>query len=37
MIEYEKDKTEPDRVLGVRVAYDDSLRFGEVLVTGELI
>jgi hypothetical protein len=37
VVDRAKDKTEPDRVLGARVAYDDSLRFGEVLVTGELI
>lgn len=26
------DKTQPDRLFGIRVAYDDSLRLGEVIL-----
>ena len=31
-----EDITQPYRVFGIRVAFDDSLPFGKVLVAGEL-
>jgi hypothetical protein len=31
------DKTQPYRILGKRIAFDESLKFGEVLVAGDVV
>jgi hypothetical protein len=36
-VNYPKDKTEPYRMFGIRIAFDDSLPFGEVLVAGDVV
>lgn len=32
-----QDKSQPYRMFGIRVAFDDSLPLGEVLVTGDVL
>lgn len=34
---YPRDKSQPYRIFGIRVAYDDSIPFGEVLVAGDVV
>jgi hypothetical protein len=34
---YPKDKTEPYRMFGIRIAFDDSLPFEKVLVAGDVV
>jgi hypothetical protein len=36
-ISYSYDKTQPYRMFGIRIAFDDSLPFGEVLVAGDVV
>jgi hypothetical protein len=36
-ISYPYDKTQPYRMFGIRIAFDDSLPFGEVLVAGDVV
>jgi hypothetical protein len=36
-VSYPYDKTGPYRMFGIRVAFDDSLPFGEVLVAGDVV
>jgi hypothetical protein len=36
-ISYSFDKTEPYRIFGIRIAFDDSIPFGEVLVAGDVV
>lgn len=35
-VSWPRDKTEPYRMFGIRVAFDDSLSLGKVLVAGEV-
>jgi hypothetical protein len=36
-ISYPYDKTQPYRMFGIRIAFDDSLPFEEVLVAGDVV
>jgi hypothetical protein len=36
-VSYTYDKTQPYRMFGIRIAFDDSLPFGEVLVAGDVV
>jgi hypothetical protein len=35
-VSFQQDKSQPYRLFGIRIAFDDSLPFGEVLVAGEV-
>ncbi len=34
---YPQDKSQPYRMFGIRIAFDDSIPFGEVLVAGDVV
>jgi hypothetical protein len=34
---YPQDKSHPYRMFGIRIAFDDSIPFGEVLVAGDVV
>ena len=34
---YPQDKSQPYRMFGIRIAFDDSLPLGEVLVAGDVV
>lgn len=34
---YPQDKSQPYRMFGIRIAFDDSISFGEVLVAGDVV
>jgi hypothetical protein len=34
---FQQDKSQPYRMFGIRIAFDDSLPFGEVLVAGDVV
>jgi hypothetical protein len=34
---YPQDKSQPHRMFGIRIAFDDSIPFGEVLVAGDVV
>lgn len=34
---YPQDKSQPYRIFGIRIAFDDSLPLGEVLVAGDVV
>jgi hypothetical protein len=34
---FQYDKSQPYRMFGIRIAFDDSLPFGEVLVAGDVV
>jgi hypothetical protein len=36
-VSFRQDKSQPYRMFGIRVAFDDSLPFGEVLVAGDVV
>jgi hypothetical protein len=36
-VSFQQDKTQPYRMFGIRIAFDDSLPFGEVLVAGDVV